>query len=137
MKIIFVCTGNTCRSPLAESYAKTQFRNAGTAFESRGLMVFADGINPLSKRIIEREGLEEPSLPRQLMGEDTEEALLLVMTKAHKRAVKDQFPSSDVCMISEFSEGTVEDVIDPYGGSEADYERAFRQLKQFIDKFRL
>jgi protein-tyrosine phosphatase len=40
-------------------------------------------------------------------------------------------------MISEFSEDTVEDVIDPYGGSEADYERAFRQLKQFIDKFRL
>ncbi|MFA7744530.1 low molecular weight phosphatase family protein [Salinicoccus roseus] len=137
MKIIFVCTGNTCRSPLAESYAKTQFRNAGTAFESRGLMVFADGISPLSKRIIEREGLEEPSLPRQLMREDTEEALLLVMTKAHKRAVKDQFPNSDVRMLSEFSEGTVEDVIDPYGGSGADYECAFRQLKKFIDKFRL
>lgn len=137
MKIIFVCTGNTCRSPLAESYAKTQFRNAEAAIESRGLMVFADGISPLSKRIIEREGLEEPSAPRQLMEEDVEDTLLLVMTRAHKRAVKDRFPDSDVHMLSEFSEGTVEDVIDPYGGSEVDYERAFRQLKQFIDKFRL
>ncbi|WP_031545258.1 hypothetical protein [Salinicoccus luteus] len=137
MKIIFVCTGNTCRSPLAESYAKTKFGTAGTEFESRGLMVFSDGISSISKRIIDRENLEAPSAPKQLAEEDAEDALLLVMTESHKMAVKDRFPEADVHMLSEFSEGTVEDVIDPYGGDAGDYERAFRQMKRFIDKFRL
>ena len=27
MRIVFVCTGNTCRSPLAESIAKAKFPN--------------------------------------------------------------------------------------------------------------
>ncbi|WP_342387689.1 low molecular weight phosphatase family protein [Salinicoccus bachuensis] len=137
MKIIFVCTGNTCRSPLAESYAKTKYSTAGTEFESRGLMVFSNGISGISRKIVERENLEEPSTPEQLTGEDTEGALLLVMTESHKMAVKDRFPEADVRMLSEFSEGTVEDVIDPYGGEDKDYERAFRQMKRFIDKFRL
>lgn len=137
MKIIFVCTGNTCRSPLAESYAKTKFSPAKAAFESRGLMVFSDGISGISKKIVEREDLEKPSAPKQLTGEDAEDALLLVMTESHKMAVKDRFPEADVRMLSEFSEGTVEDVIDPYGGDDEDYERAFRQIKRFIDKFRL
>ena len=35
MKIIFVCTGNTCRSPLAESIAKAKL--AHCTIESRGL----------------------------------------------------------------------------------------------------
>lgn len=136
MKIIFVCTGNTCRSPLAESYAKTQYDTLNVIFESRGLMVHPGEVNSISRAIVERENLAAPSDPAPLTEEDAEEALLLVMTEAHRRAVKDQFPSADVQMISEFAEGYQEDVLDPFGGSVEDYERTFIQLKGFIDKFK-
>ncbi|GAB3058162.1 low molecular weight phosphatase family protein [Salinicoccus sesuvii] len=136
MKIIFVCTGNTCRSPLAESYAKTQYDALDVVFESRGLMVHSGGVNSISQAIVERESLVAPSTPEPLTKADVEEALLLVMTDVHKRLVKEQFPSADVQMISEFAVGYQEDVVDPYGGSMEHYERTFIQLKGFIDKFK-
>ena len=37
MKVMFVCTGNTCRSPLAESIAKSLFKNENITVESRGI----------------------------------------------------------------------------------------------------
>ena len=55
MRIIFVCTGNTCRSPMAESYAKARFKDKDIVFESRGLMGGATAINDRSAAIIDRE----------------------------------------------------------------------------------
>ncbi len=39
MKILFVCTGNTCRSPMAETVTKAVFKNKGidADVESRGM----------------------------------------------------------------------------------------------------
>ncbi|MFC3418855.1 low molecular weight phosphatase family protein [Salinicoccus hispanicus] len=136
MRVIFVCTGNTCRSPLAESYAKTQFNTGDVVFESRGLMVQPGEVSSISQAIVARENLVMPSTPAPLTEEDAGGALLLVMTDAHRRAVMGEFPSADVRMISEFAEGYQEDVLDPYGGSMEDYERTFKQLKSFIDKFK-
>ncbi|TVT27249.1 low molecular weight phosphatase family protein [Salinicoccus cyprini] len=136
MKIIFVCTGNTCRSPLAESYARTKFSTENVVFESRGLMVQPGGINHISQNIVERENLVMPSDPAPLTEDDAKEALLLVMTDAHRRAVMGRFPTADVRMISEFAEGYEADILDPYGGGMEDYERTFIELKGFIDKFK-
>lgn len=135
MKIIFVCTGNTCRSPLAESYAKTKFENV--EFASRGLMVFSDDTSGSTIDIIERESLEKPSSPEQLKAEDAEEALLLTMTREHKKAIQQRYPGSEVKMISEFSDGTEEPILDPYGGTAKEYELVYNQLKSYIDNFDL
>ncbi|AKG74800.1 hypothetical protein [Salinicoccus halodurans] len=135
MKIIFVCTGNTCRSPLAESYAKTKFPDV--EFASRGLMVIAGETNRFTLDIIERESLVPPSSPEQLRTGDTEDALLLTMTEEHKMAIQQRFPGADVKMISEFSDGSEVPILDPYGGSAKEYELVYNQLKSYIDKFGL
>ncbi|GAA3715579.1 low molecular weight protein arginine phosphatase [Salinicoccus jeotgali] len=137
MRIIFVCTGNTCRSPLAESYAKARFKDKDIVFESRGLMAGATDINDRSAAIIDRENLERPSAPSQLMAADTADSLLLVMTASHKDIVEKQFPEADVRMMSEYAGEGIEDVMDPYGGTMDDYEETFVQLKKFIDEFDL
>lgn len=135
MKIIFVCTGNTCRSPLAESYAKTKFQNV--EFASRGLMVFSEDTIRASADIIERESLAPPTLPEQLTKKDIEGSLLLVMTGEHKMMIQQRFPEANVKLISEYSEGSEEPIMDPYGGTAKEYELVYNQLKSFIDKFDL
>ncbi|WP_017549617.1 low molecular weight phosphatase family protein [Salinicoccus carnicancri] len=135
MKIVFICTGNTCRSPLAESYARTKFE--GGEFESRGLMVFSGKTSSETIDIIERESLVPPSLPSQLRPEDVKDSLLLTMTEEHKMMVIQRYPGADVRMISEFAEGTKKPISDPYGRSVKEYELVYNQLKSYIDKFNL
>jgi|SRR5690625_2973462 len=135
MKIIFICTGNTCRSPLAESYARTKFD--GGKFESRGLMVFSGETSRETIDIIERESLVLPSGPSQLSPEDVKDSLLLTMTEEHKMMVIQRYPVADVRMISEFAEGVKKPIADPYGGSAKEYELVYNQLKSYIDKFNL
>src|SRR5699024_12646591 len=103
MKIIFICTGNTCRSPLAESYAKTKF--LGGDFESRGLMVISGDRSSEAVDIIERESLVPPSRPSQLRPEGVGDSLLLTGTEQHKMQVEQRYPGADVRRRRELREG--------------------------------
>nr|WP_068128564.1 hypothetical protein [Nosocomiicoccus ampullae] len=128
--IIFVCTGNTCRSPLAESYAKTV---TDREVESRGLFVTSNQVSPYSEEIIQRENYSPSTLPKQLTYEDTLDNTLLVMTKSHYIQVKMLNEDADVHLLSEYA-GESGDVLDPFGGNMDDYTRVFHQMKQYIDK---
>ena len=130
-EIIFVCTGNTCRSPLAESYANTHVE--GNSFGSRGLSVMSRSINMKSLKIIERESLKMPSLPRQLTDEDTKNSIIITMTSGHKMQILMNHPNANVYTLGELS-GENTDISDPYGGTEADYEYTYQELRRFIDK---
>ncbi|CAD2072107.1 low molecular weight phosphatase family protein [Phocicoccus pinnipedialis] len=130
-EIIFVCTGNTCRSPLAESYANTHVD--GHVFNSRGLSVTSGSTNIKSLQIIERESLKMPHLPRQLTDEDTENAVLITMTAGHKNQILMNYPNAIVYTLGELS-GEHTDISDPYGGTEEDYEYTYQELRRFIDK---
>ncbi|CAM4339435.1 hypothetical protein [Lacicoccus alkaliphilus] len=131
-RIIFVCTGNTCRSPLAESYAKTISK--GSTFTSRGLMVTEDGVNPGTMKIVEDEGLVRPEGPAQLKPEDVEGSVLLVMTRDHESFIKSMYPEAEVYLLSEYADGTTVDITDPIGGSDGDYRAVYSQLTKFLGK---
>lgn len=131
MKIIFVCTGNTCRSPLAESYAKSKHDNM--QFESRGLMVVGREISQHSLNIINEEQLAPSTTPQQLSVGDINHSLLLTMTEQHKMHIKAMFPSANVMTLSEHTVGETKDVSDPYGGSRQAYDEVFNELKHYID----
>lgn len=132
-KIYFVCTGNTCRSPLAESYARKHFPDKDIS--SRGLFVTEDETNARSLAIIRDNNLPLPSLPTQLTSEDVTGSTLLVMSRGHKDAILERWPNADVKLISDFATGEESDILDPYGGTQAQYEAVYLQLKTYIDKF--
>ncbi|MDO5359770.1 MAG: low molecular weight phosphatase family protein [Jeotgalicoccus sp.] len=134
-KIIFVCTGNTCRSPLAESYARMKYPHMDIS--SRGLYVTSSETSSKSLSIIEKAGLPVPSKPEQLTRDDTENSMLLVMGDSHKSIIQEHFPEAEVKLISEYAEGGAENIPDPYGGNARQYENVFMHLKKYIDKFNL
>lgn len=134
-KIIFVCTGNTCRSPLAESYARKKYPHADIS--SRGLYVVNSETSSQSLSIIEADGLPEPSKPEQLTADDAKNSMLLVMGDSHKNIILEHYPAAEVKLISEYADGEMKNIPDPYGGTKAQYEDVFMHLKKYIDKFNL
>lgn len=131
MKTIFVCTGNTCRSPLAESYAKSLYNRDD--FESRGIMVVSSEISAHSKRIIDDNTLPQPSTPKQLTEDDIDGSLLLTMTESHKMHIKQLFPDANVYTLGEYTTGDATDIADPFGGNGAQYDAVFTEIKHFIN----
>lgn len=132
LKIIFVCTGNTCRSPLAESYAKALHKNHDIL--SRGVMVNATQTSTESVRIINEHDLPEPNMPTALAPENIEGSLILTMTKNHKHYVESMYPNANVYTLSEYANGGTMDVSDPFGGSSEDYDQVFLEIKNYIDQ---
>jgi protein arginine phosphatase len=97
--ILFVCTGNTCRSPLAEGLMRKLAREAGLSVEVRSAGVFAaDGglISNHSAAILKEhgekvDGFGSSSLSRQLVEWAD---LVLTMTLGHKGTVIQRFPDA-------------------------------------------
>lgn len=132
-RFIFVCTGNTCRSPLAESYARMKYPDKDIS--SRGLFVTNSTPNSRSLAIIKDNSLPVPSLPEQLTAADIEKGKLLVMGRNHKEAILARWPKADVQLLSDFAGCGETDIPDPYGGTETQYKDVFVHLKKYIDKF--
>jgi protein-tyrosine-phosphatase len=119
---LFVCTGNICRSPMAE-YIGRQRLGSGSGWHtaSAGLMA-VPGI-PASREavsVLDEIGIDlTPHRSRPLTAELADEAgLLLVMTRMHAGELIHRFPDaqSKVHLLTEFgpSEETP-DILDPIG----------------------
>lgn len=136
MKILFVCTGNTCRSPMAEAILSA--KNLPEV-EARSAGIFA-GSTPLSQNaqtVLLQQQISFAHTSKPLGTEDMQWAeLVLTMTHSHKMALLQAFPeaATKLYTLKEFAEGSTEDISDPYGGPLALYEQTFQELKLMIDK---
>ncbi|MCG7340003.1 low molecular weight protein arginine phosphatase [Staphylococcus sp. ACRSN] len=135
MKIIFVCTGNTCRSPLAEGIAKYKIPNIH--FESRG--IFATDGQPISKysqQIAKEEQLTLPNYSQLFTEQDVTADLILTMSTSHKRALQQMYNNTEnVFTINEYVDD-YGDVSDPFGGSIVDYREIYNELNSLIDRLK-
>lgn len=136
-KIIFVCTGNTCRSPMAATIYRSLETNSDIKVISRGLVVlFSEPSNPKAEVVLKSHNLElEGHVSKSLKQSDIDEnTLILTMTEKQKMNVIETFKYTDnVYTIKEFV-GETGDVTDPYGGTLLDYEECYVELARLVKK---
>jgi len=136
-KIIFVCTGNTCRSPMAATIYRSLETNSDIKVISRGLVVlFSEPSNPKAEVVLKSHNLELGGhISKPLKQSDIDEnTLILTMTEKQKMSIMELFEYTDnVYTIKEFV-GETGDVTDPYGGTLLDYEECYVELARLVKK---
>lgn len=140
--LLFVCTGNTCRSPLAEALARDHLRRRGWAHvEVASAGTHAEEGEPAAKHSVvvgERRGLDlaahrsRPLTPELVAWAD----LILVMGAGHLTPVRWMGGAEKVALIGDFAAGGDArgvSVPDPYGGDESTYARTLAVLDEMLD----
>ncbi|WP_428910111.1 low molecular weight protein arginine phosphatase [Niallia sp. Krafla_26] len=136
--VLFVCTGNTCRSPIAESLLK-HINIPGVDVKSAGTYA----VNGSEASTHTKKVLDENSIPHSHKSTTVSEDLMdwadfiLTMTTGHKRTIIDMFPHAQakVFTLKEFAkmEG-YPDIADPFGGSVEQYRHTYIEIKEAIEK---
>lgn len=134
--VLFVCSANICRSPMAKGVFRTMVKRAGLehafTIDSAGTMEGHDGepAAPLAREAASRRGYDiSDHLSRTLTNEDLERfALPLGMDRSHLAAMRWMAPRTIADrpqLLLKFAPqiGVVE-VGDPYGGPPRGYEEA-------------
>jgi len=140
-KIIFVCTGNTCRSPMAEYVMKNSLKDCEGRPEiiSRGIAVFpGEPMNPKTAGALEINEIPYQQRSAQALSDkDLDgQVLILTMTQGHKRELertRRRKAHLDIYTIKEFA-GESGDVKDPYGMPERTYDLCFLEIDRLIGK---
>jgi protein-tyrosine-phosphatase len=141
MNVLFVCTGNTCRSPLAAHIAKAAAKRRGvTDFTASSAGTNAWDGAPASDGALlvgmERQLDLGPHRSRKLTREIVAAAdLILVMSNAHVDPVRQLGGGGKVHVIDEYSfDGASSDgVSDPFGGDLDGYREAADFLERAIE----
>lgn len=133
-KILFVCTGNTCRSPMAEGIASVLLKGRNIELSSGGLSVISEeepSINAVEA--VKKYGADiSGHISHQIDEEDIKSSdIILTMTNTHKMMLTMTFPyfAEKIFTVYEFAKGDkIKDICDPYGGSAEIYEKCCDEL---------
>lgn len=147
--ILFVCTGNTCRSAMAELFCRLalppgsrwQVKSAGL-FTSDGKPASENTIRAVSELGSDIRTHRSRQITQQLV---SSAAVIVTMTRGHADYLRDFFPvaKEKLFLLGSFIPDALDDSIeDPYGGSLEDYRacrdlirKAIRNLLSRLEKF--
>lgn len=147
VKVLFVCLGNICRSPLAEAIFKHKIKERGLAHlveaDSCGTSNYHIGDQPDSRTIAnaKKNGVAIDHCGRQLCAEDFQKFdYILAMDKSNYsnilRLPESGQYASKVKMMREFDPLTGSgEVPDPYYGGEKGFQEVFDILDRTMEKF--
>ncbi|WP_342664046.1 low molecular weight protein arginine phosphatase [Peribacillus kribbensis] len=137
MNILFVCTGNTCRSPMAEAILKNMNL---PEVEVRSAGVFAMDGQEASKHtrlVLDENSIEHHHTSKQIDEHDLKWAdYVLTMTEGHKATLLINYPNAagKTFTLKEFAgeDKNNSDIVDPFGGSADIYRETFSELQSII-----
>ncbi len=131
MKLLFVCTGNTCRSPMAAALARAWLDAHGhsdVAVASSGVSAFeGEPASDGAQRAMQARGLSVRDhqaarlTPELIRSADH----IFTMSSRHAEAVRSMAPGAHVQSMH---------IADPYGGSDRDYHDCAAQIARELDQ---
>jgi protein-tyrosine-phosphatase len=145
MNVLFVCTANICRSPVAEYYLRHLCQRLGLQsieVESGGILgIIGQPADVVASRLARARGIDMgPHRSRGITGEQLERAdEIIVMERRHRAWIQELHPpaSSKVLLLRAASESSAADLTDPTGGPPKEYERVFETLFASVEQLAL
>lgn len=139
MKILLVCSGNTCRSPMAEALLKQEASRRGMTgydFHSAGLHTSPGSraskyaVEAMAARGIDIDRRQSQQISAQMVQEAN---MVLTMTRQQAYTLIEELPQygHKVLALGDYV-GAGGDVQDPWMGSAGDYERIAVQLEEMV-----
>jgi protein-tyrosine phosphatase len=140
-RVLFVCKGNVCRSPLASAYL-----DAGVRAKALPICVQSAGLettpgkpaHSLSRATARQHGLSlEEHATALVMPEAIDEAdLILVMEYAQQYRLVSKYPAAakKVFHLRSFYDSNWTDIEDPYSGGHEDFEACYEVIKRACDR---
>lgn len=136
MNIYFICTGNTCRSPMASAILAAK-KLEGVEVKSAGIYAMPGGVMSTgTTQVLQEENMWMPHTTSAVTPDDLAWAdLILTMTVSHKNGLLQAYPhvADKTFSLKEYALDQDGDVSDPYGGSTAIYRETFKELSKLID----
>ncbi len=136
MKIMFVCTGNTCRSPLAQALMIEKLKKIGREniiVDSCGIYCESGvPISENSRKVLEERGIEFSHASKSIQITDLGEVdYFICMTKSHKMYLSTAIDKNKIYCFDDITHNG--DILDPYGQDIEVYRKTAAQIDKALD----
>lgn len=143
MLVLFVCTGNTCRSPMAEGIFRAMITDNGM----RDIQVASAGISAgeggaaseNAVDVVKQYGGDISDHRSRIVSDVLMQQVGLVLTMAgkHRQNLKQRYPqyAGKIFTLHEYAFGdSYTDIADPYSKNLSSYEATAEDIKRCLDK---